>query len=641
MGNRHVCAGRSRADAVEKQGPIVPDKDPLTWSLTRSENCMSRISKHEISRDYEMTSVILGTGYSGAVRLARHRRSQQEVAVKQLSKRRFRGRRLHLLQSEVEVYLRLDHPNICRLLHAYENKHDVWLVMERCACELYSRVRERRAYFEVEAAEMLLQMLQAVNYLHSHRIVHRDLKLENWMVSISCAPREESGAVNDGSSTDGLLAPSGTMPLRPTHTSSMTSSSSCAVPERVKLIDFGFSKLIRDHDENLQLPCGTIHYTSPEVLSRNYTSKCDIWSLGVITFMLLMGKPPFRGANNVKIAKAIATDDFPKDSSRWRCLSPEAQDFVTALLQKDPTRRPDASAALAHPWIQGLAGRAHQMGYQPVADIGLDVLQSLRRFAHASNFGRVALTAVAYGFTSQELQDLEATFLAFDRTGSGTVGYTEFEQALRRYLDIKSDEVLRIFSALDMACDQEVRYTPFIAALLAARVQSHEDKVRAAFQAFDVEGKGYITADSLLHRLSGVIGGCGESGFTMDEAQQWIKEVDYQGNGTLDYGGFVAALSGKKLHVALLTNDEEAPEVRIFEDSKRPRGCSESALDKSQDSDSEFDDSMQRSHSYPSFGDERICARSVVRSVPCAVEEGYFPCEAALHGSRPVTSKVC
>mmetsp|Transcript_10430 Transcript_10430/g.23648 ORF Transcript_10430/g.23648 Transcript_10430/m.23648 type:complete len:640 (-) Transcript_10430:84-2003(-) len=639
MGNRQACAGRGRSATADKAGPIVPDKDPLTWSLTRSANCMSRISKHDISRDYEVTSQILGTGYSGAVRLARHRRTGQEVAVKQLSKKRFRGRRLQLLQSEVEVYLRLDHPNICRLLHAYESKHDVWLVMELCACELYSRVRERKAFEVEEAADVLLQMLQAVNYLHSHRIVHRDLKLENWMVS--AATFEDLSCQQHSNSTEAdSLAPAGVLPVRAT-TSSLCSSSTAA-PERVKLIDFGFSKLVRDQDENLQLPCGTIHYTSPEVLSRNYTSKCDMWSLGVITYILLLGRPPFRGQNNMKIAKAIASEDFPKDSTRWRTLSHEAKDFITALLQKDPSRRPDASAALTHPFIQGVTTRSCASGGQPAGEIGVDVLQSLRRFAHASNFGRVALTAVAYGFTSKELQDLEATFLAFDLTGSGTVRLAEFESALHKHLDISSEEVMRIFCSLDMACDQEVRYTPFIAALLAARVQLHEDKVRAAFQAFDVEGKGYITAASLVHRLSGAAGGCCESGFGKDEAELWMSEVDYQGNGTLDYEGFVAALSGKKLHPALLAkhDEEEAPVVRVFEEPSLPRGCSDSAIDTSQDSDSEDADPMHRSHSYPVFAEER----TRVRNVTCAVDDGYFPCEPSPHESflaRPATSKVC
>jgi len=111
--------------------------------------------------------------------LAEHHASKQQVAVKQFTKKCSKAHRLDLLQSEVEVYLRLDHPNICRLLHAYESKHDVWLVMELCGCELYSRLCQQKVYSERDAAEVVYQMLQAVGYLHTHNMVHRDLKLEN------------------------------------------------------------------------------------------------------------------------------------------------------------------------------------------------------------------------------------------------------------------------------------------------------------------------------------------------------------------------------------------------------------------------------------------------------------------------------
>ena len=116
---------------------IVPDQDPLlktSFPLTR------RIVHADITRDFDIKTQVLGTGYSGAVRLAEHKITKQPVAVKQFSKTGLKAHRLKLLKSEVEVYLRLDHPNICRLLYAYESSRDVWLVMELCSCELYSRL---------------------------------------------------------------------------------------------------------------------------------------------------------------------------------------------------------------------------------------------------------------------------------------------------------------------------------------------------------------------------------------------------------------------------------------------------------------------------------------------------------------------
>lgn len=496
-----------------------------------------RVQRCEISRDYELLPQVLGTGYSGAVRLAHHHVTRQQVAVKQFSKWRLKAHRLQLLQSEVEVYLRLDHPNICRLLHAYESKHDVWLVMELCGCELYGRLCERKTYRERDAADVMLQMLQAVSYLHSHRIVHRDLKLENWMYGAT--------------SRD----------------------------DRLKLIDFGFSRVLGGDDETLDMPCGTLHYTSPEVLSRKYTSKCDIWSLGVICYMVLVGRPPFRGQNNLKIAKAIIQDDFPKDG-RWAALSNDAQSFVMLLLQKDASKRPDAQRALAHRWIADAQNLANFEGGR---EIGLAVLTNLQKFARGSHLRRAALTMLAYSLTSRELQDLEETFLAFDKTGRGTITEEQLAKVMKDHMEVSSAEVSRIFQSLDFSNDEEIQYTPFIAAMLATRVKNHEEKVRAAFESFDHDNSGYITADSLLQIFTSTAGLSGESpgkGLSRDEAEQWIREVDYKGNGVIDYDGFLAALMGKKLWtMPSLDSDEAQPMVQVFEDgATRQRALSDSGL---------------------------------------------------------------
>lgn len=129
-----------------------------------------------------------------------------QVAVKQFTKKRLKAQRLKMLQSEVEVYLSLDHPHICRLLHAYEGRSEVWLIMELCGSELYTRLCQQKIYRESDAADVMRQMLQAVSYLHSHKIVHRDLKLENWMYGVA------------------------------------------DIDDRLKLIDFGFSQRLMSED---------------------------------------------------------------------------------------------------------------------------------------------------------------------------------------------------------------------------------------------------------------------------------------------------------------------------------------------------------------------------------------------------------
>lgn len=345
--------------------------------------------------------------------------------------------------------------------------------------------------------------------------------------------------------------------------------------DRIKLIDFGFSRILGCIDETLDMPCGTVLYTSPEVLTKNYTSKCDLWSLGVISYMLLMGKPPFCGGNNVRIARTIIHGDYSRDG-RWQDLSESAQDFVQLLLNRDVEQRPSATMALSHPWVtvSGQQGNA--------ADIGVDVLRSLRRFAQGSHLRRVALNMLAYGLTSQELKDLEDTFLAFDTSGRGTITLDQLANVLRKHVEgeVSSQEVKRIFESLDVSGNDEVHYTPFVAAMLATRVNMYEDRVRAAFEAFDRDHSGYITAESLM-RLFGSSGSQIGAGLTREEAEQWIREVDVQGNGLVDYDAFLAALMATRLWTHSVTTDTaDHPIVRVFSESdSRPQGRSDSFVD--------------------------------------------------------------
>jgi len=361
--------------------------------------------------------------------------------------------------------------------------------------------------------------MQAVNYLHSERmnVVHRDLKLENWLYG----------------------------------------------GDRLKLIDFGFSRTVQEPGETLDMPCGTLHYTPPEVLERCYTSKCDLWSIGVMAYMLLLGRPPFRGESNRRIANAIVRSDFNRNSP-WCHLSHQAQDFIERLLTKDAARRPDATTALEHCWLS--PSRRATQG----ADLS-EALPSLRSFAHGSKLRRAALTVLAYSLTSKEIQDLEGQFVALDRDGRGVISLEDFQQAVL-YTGVEQLEAENIFQSLGPeGPEEEVSYTPFVAALLATRVQRHEAKVRAAFEAFDRDRRGYVTAENLVE----IFGEQKDGSLELDEAKQWIREVDYKGNGVLDYDEFLAALKGRPLW-ALEDLSDDQPSVRVFDaQTGRPRGHSD------------------------------------------------------------------
>lgn len=225
----------------------------------------------------------------------------------------------------------MDHPNIIKAYDVFEEKKFVHIVTELCnGGELFYKILEKsalrkgkRCFFEKEAAVVIQSLLSAVSYLHKNDIIHRDIKPEN--ILFTARDNKDS---NDA-------------------TSSSTSFHS------IKLIDFGLS--IR-HNSQTQPPLtsrvGTSYYMSPELLNGKYDRSCDLWSIGVITYMMLCGKPPFNGLNDKAIFDKIKRGTFVFDSPAWSGVSELAKDFVQCLLQKDPEKRLSADMALDHAWLR-------------------------------------------------------------------------------------------------------------------------------------------------------------------------------------------------------------------------------------------------------------------------------------------------
>jgi serine/threonine protein kinase len=225
-------------------------------------------------------------------------------AVKVYRKQELSLSRLHSLQKEVNIYLMLSHPNIVKLHNVYESNETVHLSMELCSGgELYTRLKQKGNFSEKSAARAAFQMLSAIEHLHMQGIVHRDLKLENWLYE-----------------SDVEDAP-------------------------LKLADFGFSTKWNGR-EPMHESCGTTSYLAPEVFQANYTEKCDMWSFGVIMFALLNGKMPFVGKD-----RELVDMIFECEYSFQNHISEEAQDFVEGLLKLNPENRMSASECLVHPWI--------------------------------------------------------------------------------------------------------------------------------------------------------------------------------------------------------------------------------------------------------------------------------------------------
>lgn len=177
--------------------------------------------------------------------------------------------------------------------------------------ELFDEIIKRTKFTESDAAELMNHLLGCINYCHQQNLVHRDLKPENILL-------EENMEMDD-----------------------------------MKVIDFGLASFFSGESGNkLKESVGTIYYMAPEVLNKSYDAKCDVWSCGVIAYILLSGSPPFDGETDPDIEKAILKGDFKFKGRVWDAVTDDAMDFIQDLLTYDPIDRPTAAQALQHPWLQ-------------------------------------------------------------------------------------------------------------------------------------------------------------------------------------------------------------------------------------------------------------------------------------------------
>nr|XP_033776910.1 calcium/calmodulin-dependent protein kinase type 1B [Geotrypetes seraphini]XP_033776919.1 calcium/calmodulin-dependent protein kinase type 1B [Geotrypetes seraphini]XP_033776927.1 calcium/calmodulin-dependent protein kinase type 1B [Geotrypetes seraphini]XP_033776935.1 calcium/calmodulin-dependent protein kinase type 1B [Geotrypetes seraphini] len=252
----------------------------------------------------------LGAGAFSEVVLAQERNSKRLVALKCIPKKALRGKEA-VVENEIAVLKKIKHQNIVTLEDIYESPTHLYLVMELVTGgELFDRIIERGYYTEKDASQLIKQVLDAVQYLHDRGIVHRDLKPENLLYA---TPFEDS---------------------------------------KIMISDFGLSKI--EDSGVMATACGTPGYVAPELLEQKpYGKAVDIWAMGVISYILLCGYPPFYDENDSELFNQILKAEYEFDSPYWDDISDSAKDFIRHLLERDPEKRLSCEQALQHPWISG------------------------------------------------------------------------------------------------------------------------------------------------------------------------------------------------------------------------------------------------------------------------------------------------
>lgn len=443
---------------------------------------------------YTLSSEKLGEGGFGYVTQGRSLETGNQYAVKKVSKAKAKQRRVQV-RSEIDVMKLTDHPNVLMLHETFEDKSHLYLVLELCVggdLDKHMRCNQGGPYTERQAAILMDQILKSVNYLHDCKgICHRDLKPHNFLF------------LREGPVETNVL----------------------------KLADFGLACSFTP-GEVLSSKVGTVLYCSPQVLSGVYDSSADLWSCGVIMYMLLGCLLPFNGKNEAEVAKAVRKGNYAFSDGIWDNVSEDGKDLIRKLLKFHAVDRATASQAREHAWFNYAAPELRRS-----TALQSFVIPDLLRFSKHSAFQRAALRAVAMQLSHQEVEPLWQHFGALDLKGTGMVTIPELEAVLQSGAAQSSmDELRQVVAILRTrpVGDDMISFTDFVAATLSG-AQCKDGHCRSAFRIFDRNADGYIDAKELeLILRKGESSGC-----LTEPAQATVAMLKEAGAETMSFKDFV------------------------------------------------------------------------------------------------------
>lgn len=465
---------------INTERPVINREIDLIFSpgIFVKENTQSFYSV------YRLESQPLGSGRYGEVRKCVHNSTKDIRVVKIISKA---GLPTEMIQSrtvfnEVEFLKTVDHPNLLRVYEFFEDDCNFYIVLEFCSGgDLFNRVVEVKRFEENEASLIMAQILSGVTYLHSKKIIHRDLKLENVLLE----------------DRENLF---------------------------LKIIDFdaatfygkGFQKEIY----------GTPMYMAPEIMKGKYTEKCDLWSCGIIFYILLKGAPPFDGTDDeiFEILKKIKLD-IDKLCAE---ISENGRDLLKKLLERDPNKRISAEEACNHIWIKT---HSKEVSVKTMAK----VLLRMKSFRKTTKLKEAIHTFIISKIMDPKVFKVEdSVFNILDVNKDGTISTDEIVSMLRQEMPTEEAEMISetIMEHADSDKNGYIDYTEFLRATVKQQKVCTKENLLNAFKFFDADGNGTIEFEELSSALSD------ESKISESLIQDLMKQADKNHDGKIDLEEF-------------------------------------------------------------------------------------------------------
>ena len=419
----------------------------------KSKNRISQSKNTDVRKNYEFISM-LGNGAYGKVRLYRDRNYKELLfAIKTLKKEGIPQYQFNLLKSEVNILSNLDHPNIVKYFGVFEDDYYVHIVMEYLkGYDLYKIISLKKytGFDEKDMCEIIQQLLKALSFIHSQNIIHRDIKPEN----ILFANKRDYSTL--------------------------------------KLIDFGLATYSKKDTKSV----GTPFYMSPEMIEGHSCPQSDIWSVGIIVYLMLTGKYAFDAKEGENLYNKIKHNEIDMEPLIESECSEEAKDFIVRCLKKKYQERMTTAECLEHAWITKFCVKKNSNL------LNEDTVDTLLDFANKNALQKEIYYFIAKISSEGDINKLKQFFNQLDVDNSGTLTIEEVETAFRQInIDITEEELKQIWDGLDFHKDGQVNYSEFLAAMVSSYNFQKEEKLWSVFNLFKEgnKNKNYITYDSLYN----------------------------------------------------------------------------------------------------------------------------------------------